>query len=491
MPSDLAVVLDCGATNARAVAIDETGQVVAEASRPNAPRPQPGGEPGWLIWDLDEVWGKLADASREACAGLSAGRIRAVTVTTFGADGAPLTRDGTLTYPIISWQCNRTEPTMQRLAQEMDPWDIYAETGYLLIPFNTLLRLLWLRQHAPQALDGADVWLMTPGLLSHRLSGEFSIDPTIAGTMMCMDMGKRTWSAEMLSLADLDASFFPRWVEPGEVIGQLTTAAAEATGLPAGIPVVAAGHDTQFAAVGSGTWEILMLRAGRYGPTRFAFEEGALIECDAEPGLWNPQLLMMASGVLEWIRDHFYRDIADRSNAYQQMIADARDLPPGATGVTVLPSFVAETGPTKKHNTHGTILGLTITTRREQVYRAALEGLACQLRHALGILREAFPFEPKGIRVVGGGARNDLWNQIRADVTGLPVTTISQLEATVLGAAMFALVGAGRFSSVHEAQAAMASGETTTEPSAARSAYDELYARYRLAPPALEGFYKA
>ncbi len=502
MSSDLAVVFDCGATNAAVVAIDEAGEVVGRGARANAPQPQAGGEPGWLIWDLDEVWGKLAEASREVCAGIQPGRIKAVTVTTFGADGAPVRRDGTLTYPIISWQCSRTEPTLERLAQEMDPWRIYAETGYLLIPFDTLLRFLWLREHAPEALDDAGVWLMTPGLLSHKLSGELSIDPTIAGTMMCMDVGRRAWSKKMLGLAGLEESFFPRWVEPGEAIGEVTGTAAEETGLPAGIPVVAAGHDTQFAAVGSGarpeeailssgTWEILMLRANRYEPTRFAFEEGALIECDAEPGLWNPQLLMMASGVLEWIRDHFYRDVAERSSAYEQMIAEARGLPPGANGVTVLPSFVAETGPTKKHNTHGTILGLTITTGRGQVYRAALEGLSCQLRHALEILREAFSFEPQGLRVVGGGARNPLWNQIRADVTGLPVTTISQLEATVLGAAMFALVGAGKFGSVREAQTAMTSGEAATEPSSDRAAYNALYEQYRLGAPALAGFYQA
>ena len=498
---DIAIVLDCGATNATVVAIDAQGQVLATASRPQAPVPQPGGQPGWLIWDLDEIWGKLADACREVVQNVPAERIKAVTVTTFGADGAPVKSDGTLTYPIISWQCQRTEPQLKALAQQMAPYDIFAETGYLLIPFNTLLRFIWLRENAPQALEQADTWLMTPGLLSHRLCGELSLDPTIGGTMMAMDMARRDWSQKMLSLAGLEPSFFPPWMQPGQVIGHLTKAAAQQTGLPAGIAVAAAGHDTQFAAVGSGsapgeailssgTWEILLLRHSSFEPSRFAFEEGVLVECDAEKGLWNPQLLMMASGVLEWIGRHFYAEAGRGQQAYERMIAEAQSVPPGSDGVTELPSFVAQTGPTKKHNTHGTILGLGITTSRGQVYRAAIEGLSFQLRHALEILSQATGFQPQGIRVVGGGSKNEFWNRIRAEVTGVPVTTIAQREATVLGAAMFALVGAGTFASVAEAQSAMTSGVTVVEPSAERAAYDGLYERYRLAAPALEGFYR-
>jgi L-fuculokinase len=342
---------------------------------------------------------------------------------------------------------------------------------------------------------------MMAGLLSHVLCGESSIDPTAAGTMMAMDAANRAWSATMLALAGLDESFFPRWVEPGQVIGPLTEEAAGRTGLPAGIPVVAAGHDTQFAAVGSGagpdeailssgTWEILMLRQDRYEATRQGFEEGIIIEADAEPGRWNPQLLMMGSGVLEWIRENFYREIADRSQAYPAMIAEAEAITPGAGGVTVLPSFVPETGPTAKHRTRGTILGLGLTTDRGQVYRAGLEGLCHQLRHALEILQDCTGFEAHGIRLVGGGARNALWNQLRADITGLPVTTIANEEATVLGAALFAFVGAGVFGSISEGQQQAELGETTIDPAPDRSQYDDLHSAYRAAPPTLEDFYK-
>ncbi len=500
MGNEVVVVMDCGSTNASVIAVDSAGAIAASASRPNSPSPQPGCPEGYLIWDLDEVWGRLCDACREVCAQLAPETIRAVTVCTFGADGAPVKRDGSLTYPVICWQDARTEPLAASIGQRIDPWEIYAITGYQVIPFNTLLRLIWLRENVPQALDEADCFLMMPGVLSMRLCGGFAIDPTAAGTMMAMDIARRDWSEKMLSLAGVDPSLFPQWVEPGEVIGETTAQAAEQTGLPQGTPVVAAGHDTQFAAIGSGaspreailssgTWEILMLRHDRFEPNRAAFDEGVLVECDAVAGYYNPQLLMMGSAVLEWIREHFYAEVAERSEAYAKMIADAQGVAPGADGVMFLPCFVSSTGPTKKFGTKGTILGLELSTSPAQVYRAALEGLSFQMRHALDILRETTGAAPEAVRCVGGGSKNDLWNQIRADVCRLPIRTISQKEATVLGAAMFGFVGTGVFASIEQAQEQMAGSEATFEPSPEAERYEELYQRYRSLPQALERFY--
>ena len=509
MPNRVAIVLDCGSTTTRAIAVDPQGRIVASAARASSSTPQPNSPDGWVIWDLDVVFGKACEACREVVSKLGDAEIVGVTFDTCGADGAPVrlgtdatsrVPTGNLTYPVICWQDNRTEALAASIGERVPTWELFAETGYQVIPFDSLLRLIWLRENAPAALDDADCYMMFAGLLSHALCGEASIDPTAAGTMMCMDMAKRDWSPRMLALAGLDASFFPRWVEPGQVIGAVHQDGAAASGLPVGTPVIAAGHDTQFAAVGcgarpgevvlsSGTWEILMLRHNRFEPTRTGFEEGLIYECDAEPGLWNPQLLMMGSAVLEWLRDSFFADLAGRDDAYDLMIAEARGFGPGAGGVAVLPAFVSSTGPMKKHRTKGTILGLEITTQRGQLYRAALEGLCFQMRHALEILSEATGFQAEGIRAVGGGSKNALWNQLRADVTGLPVTVTEQKEATVLGAAMFVFTGGGIYQSVTQAQEAMNVGEMLVEPSGEAPAYADLYGRYRTAPEVLSSIY--
>ncbi len=489
MPEECVVVMDCGATTTRAVAVDARGNLVAGASRPSSPAPQPGGKPDWKIWNLDEVWRKLSEACREVCRAVSPERIKAVTVVTFGADGAPLKKDGSLAYPVISWQCERTKEFVGAVKEKLSPQEIYEITGYQIIPFNTLLKWMWLRKYAAEALAEGNRWVMMSGLLSQKLCGEMMIEPTAACTTMAMDIRRRDWSEKMLSLAGVSCALFPDWLQPGEVVGKLTKRASEETGLPEGIPVVAGGHDTQFAPFGSGakageailstgTWEIALVRSNRYHARAVGFEEGLIIEADAKPGWWNPQVLMIASGVVEWVRRNFFAAEAHRDDVHAVMIEEGKRTPAGAGGVALVPAFVEGTGPARKYGAPGCITGLSLGTTRGQIYRAAIEGLCYQLRQALDILSRATGFKPTGIRVVGGGAKNDFWNQTRADVARLPATVPSVKEATVLGAAAFAFTGAGLFGSPEEFIERVDIGEQVFEPSDRAEFYEAGYEGY-------------
>ncbi|OIN98042.1 L-fuculokinase [Candidatus Desantisbacteria bacterium CG1_02_38_46] len=497
MSKEIAVVFDCGATNVRAIAVDRTGKILASAGFPNKPVPQKNGKPGWLIWDIEEIWKKLCFASRKICAQVSRKNIKSVTVTTFGADGAPVDKNGNLTYPVISWQCPRTADCSGVIYRTISAEKIYKITGYQVISFNTILKLMWLQKNAQNSLKKAKYWLMMPGLLSYKLCGEFSIDPTIGSTMMAMNIKKRNWSKEMLGMADLKSSFFPEWTQPGEIIGKVTERASKETGLPEGIPVIACGHDTQFALYGcgarkneavlsTGTWEILMVRTNKCTPDKSGFEGGLIFECDATPGYWNPQILMMGSGVLEWVRKNFFSDVADKKNIYSLMMSEGRKIMPGSDGVTVIPSFKLDTGPFRKFNVPGTILGLTLGTNRSKIYRGALEGLAFQLKSAMEILKKTMNEKPKALRVVGGGSKNDLWNQIRADVCNMPVVVTEQKEATVLGAAIFAFAGSGVYKSVEEARKKFEFVEHIFKPSGNKRIYRQLFEKFKKLPQLLK-----
>jgi len=487
---EVAVVFDCGSTNLRVAAVDKSGRIIAQRSQPNAPTPQRDGRPGWLIWDLDEIWRKLCENCKDVVSRVREEyRIVAAIVTTWGADGTLVKRDGSLVYPIISWQCPRTKEIAEEIAKVMDPWEIFKITGYQIISFNTLLKLMWLRKYVPEVFKEAYTWLMMPGLIVHKLTGEFHIDPTSASTMMAMDLAKRDWSEEMLALANLDPSFFPEWKEPGDIVGYIHDKAHAQTGLKKDLPVIVGGHDTQFAilaagasanelVLSSGTWEILSLRMGEYIVSRKAFEEGIIIEADVEPGFWNPQLLMIASAVLEWIRERFYPELKERY--YETMIKEALKVPIGSGGVMFIPSFVSDSGPTRKYKTQGTILGLNLRTTRAHIYRAALEGLSYQLRLAVEIMMKSFNLKVEGIRVVGGGSKNKLWNRIRADVLGLPVEITRFSEATVLGAALTAFKGVGLYKSFDEALKSIDFGIQTYHPKREHhEKYEKYYTMYK------------
>ena len=485
---DVVIVFDCGSSKLRIAALDEALRIVAQESTPNSPKPQPGGEPTWRIWDLEEIWGKLCILTRRLMKSIE-DRFNpiATIIATWGADGVPVKRDGTPTYYAISWMCPRTAQIAEEVSKKMEPWEVFRITGYQIIAFNTLHRLIWLRRHAPSALEEAYTWLMMPGYFSYKLTGAFHIDPTSGSTMMAMDLGKRDWSEEMLALAGLDPSFFPEWREPGEILGEITEEAASQTGLPKGLPVVVGGHDTQFAilaanpaadqaALSSGTWEILALRLNRYDPSRKAYELGIVIEADVEPGFWNPQFLMPASLVLEWVRKLMYRE--ETENIYEIMVKEAEQIPAGAGGLILLPSFMPDTGPTKAYGIPGGILGLTPLAERGHIYRAALEGLSYQLRLAIEGLEEAFKIKLLGVKVVGGGSKNILWNKIRADVTKRLIVTSRIREATVAGAALTAFKGAGKFKSFREALASIETELENYTPGENSKKYEELYKTY-------------
>src|SRR5674476_445939 len=318
------LVLDCGATNLRAIAVDETGKILASHVLPNRTVSDPLYK-GGLIWDINEIWQKFIICTQKVMQSLTDVEIGAVTVTTFGVDGAAMHNDGTLCYPSISWQCNRTVAVMDSIEKYIDPQRLYDITGLQPYHFNTINKLVWLRENRPNVLKEMDHYVFMPSIFLHKLSGELVSDATMAGTSMLTDLGKRKFSTEILTNIGLSTSIFPKLVEPGTIVGKVTPTAASELGLKAGIPVVAAGHDTQFAAYGSGasinepvlssgTWEIMMVRANSKSVTLPKQNEGVTIELDAESGLIDLGVQWVASGALEWVSKLFYPDLQKNPN---------------------------------------------------------------------------------------------------------------------------------------------------------------------------------
>jgi L-fuculokinase len=488
MANSAVIVWDCGSTNVRAVAMSREGKVLAEAKAPNQTIPQPEGKPEWRIWDIEKIFADLCDLTGRVTRQIDGGAVKGLIVTTWGADVAPVDRDGRLVYPLISWQCPRTMDIMERIKREASPFDIFRRTGYQVLSFNTLLKLIWLHENDPAIWSKTFKVMNHTGILNHRLTGKFSVDPTMAGTSMAYCIAHRRWDNDLLNLAGTDDQIWPPTVEPGSVIGTVLPDLAGKMGLPNDTLVLAGGHDTQFALYGSGaapeeailssgTWEILLARTKPFEPNRQTFESGILIEQDACRDLVDPQFLMMASGTLEWVRNRFWAGESE-AGIYGKMTAEAAEVPAGANGAVFLANFMPECGPAGHYNSPGAILGLNLNRTRGEVYRAALEGLSFQLRHALEVFSQTIGYEPKAVRIVGGGSRNTLWNQIRADVTGLPVVTVTHTEATVLGAAMFAFVGTGGYRSLDEARSAIDVGQNQILPSSDRAAYENAYQRY-------------
>jgi L-fuculokinase len=311
---------------------------------------------------------------------------------------------------------------------------------------------VWLKENHPQRLERAHAWLFISSLINHRLTGEFTTDITMAGTSQMLDIHQRDFSAEILQATGLPRRLFPRLVNAGEQIGTLQPDAANLLGLPAGLPVISAGHDTQFALFGagagqdepvlsSGTWEILMVRSAQVNTPLLSHYTGSTCELDSQPGLYNPGMQWLASGVLEWVRKLLWT----AETPWQTLIDEARAIPAGAQGVKMQCDLLA--------CQNAGWQGVTLNTTRGHFYRAALEGLTEQLQRNLQTLEKIGHFNATELLLVGGGSRNTLWNQIKANMLDIPVKVLDDAETTVAGAAMFGWYGVGEFSSPEQARA--------------------------------------
>lgn len=469
MPSgDIAIVFDCGATNVRVIAIDSKGDILASESYANNTRPDPF-YPSYKIWDANEIWNKMCMACKKVLQHINKNHIAGVTVTTFGVDGALFDKNGTMVYPVISWQCERTNPIMAGINKYMPLNELYAEAGVLPFNFNTINKLIWLVEQKPELVEKSEIFLFMPSIFSFFLSGEMVNDMTMAGTSMVTSLSSRGYSKNIINNIGFPIEKLGKPVEPGTITGRVNTKASSETGLPHNIPVVATGHDTQFAIFGSGaavnepvlssgTWEILMARSYGYKSGKEQLNMAITTELDARPGLFNIGNQWIASGMLEWARKVLYPDI--KENVYEIMINGASAVLPGSNGVKVVPKFYEEL----KGEPGGKISGLTMDSTRDEIYRAMLEALSQRLKEGKDALEKAGGFKTDSILCVGGGSKNRLWNQLRANYSGVPIKVTDRKETTVLGASLFVQSACGNASSPEEARSAIDYKTTIIEP---------------------------
>ena len=448
------LVLDCGATNVRTMAVDETGNLITGASKPNNTKPDPF-YPEYRIWDIDEIWAKLVVTTREVISKIEQKQILGITVTTFGVDIAPVDEKGNLTYPVISWACQRTNPIMENIDKYIDMQKLYELNGVNKFSFNTINKLIWFKENQKKVLEDTKHFVFISSLLLYKLSGSFVTERTMAGTSMLTELKSQEFSHDILESIGYDIDIFPKMAEAGEVIGTICESAHNELNIPIGVPVIAAGHDTQFSMFGagaginqpvltSGTWEILMVRTPNVRPNSNMYRAGVTTELDCIQNISTPGLQWLGSGILEWIKKTFYiQEILKMpsDNVYETMIQDAMQI--NQSTLNMDPDFL---------NNNGIISGIGLNTKRGEIYLAAIKALVKKTKSSLDIVEKNCGFKAREIICVGGGSKNSLWNKERARALGIPVMITKQTETTVLGAALFALYGIGLYKSPDEAR---------------------------------------
>lgn len=484
---------DIGSQSLKVLLLSEQGQTCGEASV-SYPIEYP--QPTWAEQSA-EAW---VDALKKAMrALLSKTGVAAQDILAIGLDAqvdgvVAVDENGQPLHPALIWMDRRAVPQCEVAGRQISKEAVFKITGLNLDPYHVAPKIRWLADNEPR-LFGQTAYFLLPGsYVALALTGELGVDYSNASSTMLMDVRSRTWSPEMCDLFEIPVRLLPPIYPATQVIGNLLPHIAEEIGLSPATKVVLGSGDEHAACIGAGVTRsgLVCDIAGTAEPVcassqSVLFDESGLVEthCHADPDLWlleNPGFVSGAN--YRWFRDQFSvqemtRAAQEGIDAYELLNAAAESVPPGSDGLIMLPCLMGAMAPTWNALARGTFMGFTLAHRREHFCRAILEGSAYAIRDITDqMLRMGLPLQE--IRVVGGGARSELWRQIKADVTGLPVSITNTVETTALGAGILALTGSGMVDTIEDAVALTTHVVETRQPDEKTSAlYEDYYQLYR------------
>jgi len=489
--------LDIGTTGCKASIFNDNGLLIAKTAReyevdfPN---------PGWAEQDAEKVWQLAQICVQQVLTDCRQRDVAAIGLSVQGEAVMPVDKAGRALRPAILGMDTRTKEQNAWLVNKLGERYLFDHTGMPVHTINTLPKLLWLKQNEPELWRQAWKFLLYEDFIIHKMTGIAVISRCLASRTQVYDLVEDRWSDEILDALDLDSGRLSLVQPSGHPAGYMQANLAKELGFSKPPLVTTGGHDQACGALGvgliqpglavvsSGTAEVVEVAMSTPVINETLYKGNISIYAHTVPGLYVSMTLNHSGGLLlRWFRDRFCQsemEHAARSgdDAYNLMLKRAPD---GPTGILVLPHFSGSGTPTFDTLSKGAILGLTFATGKAELAKAILEGLTYELRINLDLLKNG-GIEIKELRAIGGGAKSDLWLQLKADITGIPVLKPEVTEAASWGAAILGGVGAGIYANTSQAVQATLRFEREFLPDPhSQEAYEKLFEQYRQVYPAI------
>lgn len=476
--------IDNGLTVTKAVIFDDTGRVLATARRRVA---QSMPQPRHVERDMDELWRQTAAAIAEAVSacGRPASDIAAIAATAHGDGLYLLDRHARPLGPGILSLDSRAGGIVDCWQQDSTSDSALTRTGQMPHASAPSALLAWIRDHQPERFAAIGHVLACKDWLTHCLTGRIGTDLTEASTSFT-DVTTQIYAPDIAALFGLGPLPLPEIALPDHIVGRVTAAAAQATGLAIGTPVVAGLHDVTASALGAGGYDAgcVAIVAGTYSINETVTDRPLtdprwFCRNGIRMGEWNAMSISPASAAnYDWFLDTLCA--TDRAQAEADGRAFHAQIVPEIEAALARPStaifhpylFGSPHGP----QASGGFFGLRGWHDRAQMLRAVIEGIAFNHRHHVDALRDGFA--PTRARLTGGISRAPVFAQLFADVLGIEVTTSATDEAAAWGAALCAGAGVGLFASPRHDPRDLATLTQTHHPDPARQA--DLAARYEV-----------
>jgi xylulokinase len=506
MAKEYLIGVDLGTSVVKSTLFDLEGRALADATR-ETDLHQP--SPGVAEQNADDFVVATLDCIQRVVDQAGAGSAGVAAIAFDGQMGGAMGVDQNF-LPVTPWYVSSLDVRYQPYLKKM----VDIAGGRLLELAGAMPiagpRMLWWKHEYPDLYKRVHKVLILANYVAGRLAGltgeDAFVDPSYLQWIGLSDTANHAWSPELLEMFDLPLGKLPRIVPATTIVGGLSAEASEACGLVSGTPLVAGAGDQVASCLGAGlvqsgqlidvagTFSVLATCLDRYlADTRHEMLQPL---ASPIPGLWYPMMYISGGGLTHrWFRDEFGRpEVAlaegQGGSAYALLDAQAAELPAGSEGLLFIPHLGGRTCPNLP-NVRGAWLGFTWTHRGPHFYRALLEAIAYDYAEALAVVREYYPdVNFQEVRVIGGGAGSDLWNQIKADVLGLPYLRLQREDVAAVGCAIMAGHAVGVFPDMASAASRFAQTAGRVEPSPEQhDRYQPYAAAYREAYDQLGGVY--
>ncbi|HEV2417682.1 MAG TPA: FGGY family carbohydrate kinase [Terriglobia bacterium] len=490
--------IDVGTTSAKTVLADLSGATLWTTS---APYRYESPEPGSAEQNPEDWWDAVGIMVRELLSRSPEARhrIAAVGVSGQGVAAALLDDAGRPLRPAMLWLDVRCSGQAELLNH--DSGDRIARiSGKRPAAYNVEPKLLWLKENEPQIWKKTWKVMTTTAYVIFRLTRRPVMNYSDGGILLAYDLRNNCWSEELIELMGLPPSIYCDLAPCAQVIGEVTPEAAAFTGLAEGTPVIAGGEDTSSAglAIGVTSSGAALLSLGSACTMYIPIVEPAV-----DPRLLSfPHVVenltliggsMVGGGnAMDWIARALSPGAPSKDEASEilaTLTREAAAVPAGAGSVVFLPYLAGELQPINDGFARGVFFGLSLSTRRGELVRAVMEGSAFAIRHNLAVAGSQGA-KPERLVAVGGPTRNDVWCQIIADATRLPVQVMEENGGAPLGDAVLAAKGVGLITTYQSMVEAHSRRRRLFEPQHdASERYDQLFEVYTDLYPRLKDLF--
>jgi xylulokinase len=449
--------IDVGTSGTKVIAVSDNGEVLDSATE-GYPLLSP--QVGWAEQNPEDWWIATVRAVRTVLQRVEEkGGPRKVASIGFSGQMhglVPLDADGEVIRPSLVWCDLRSAAQAEQMEREIGREQIISWTENPPLPNFTITKLLWMKQHEPEAFNRIQRILLPKDYVRLRMTGEFYMDLADASGTLLLDVAHRRWSKEMCNATGIPMNWLPDLCESSDIAGFVTADASRTLGIPEGTPVVAGAGDQAAGAVGlgvtqPGTVSVIFGTSGVVLTTTnrpVRDPKGRLHTfCHANANSWFVMgVTQTAGGALQWYCERFEPVSSlvgsSKDSVYSSLMQEAEGVPVGAEALLFLPYLMGERTPHLNPNARGAWIGLTWRHRRSHLVRALLEGVSFSLRDCWEVMSD-LGIRATDWRVSGGGAQGPLWMSIFSSVVNKSIEIVRGGHGPAYGAAVLAAQGVG------------------------------------------------